>query len=113
MGPVVAPGGTDALIDVAETTVKLAAVPLNFTAVVLVKSVPVTLTCAPSAPEAGEKPVTVGARPGPTGTVGDTVLGPPFMSLTTHCTVFVPSVLQLLVTVGLLGAMVPSPKFQE
>jgi hypothetical protein len=59
--PVIAPSGTVAVIDVAETTVKLAAsVPLNWTAVVPVKLVPVIYTVIPTVPRAGKKLVIAG-----------------------------------------------------
>jgi len=60
--PVVAPVGTVAVILVEETTVNvMAAVVLNFTAVAPVKFVPVIVAIAPTAPDVGEKLVTVGA----------------------------------------------------
>ncbi len=60
--PVVAPAGTVVVIDVAETTVKVGcAVPLNFTALALVKLVPVIVTAAPTRPLGGLKDVIVGA----------------------------------------------------
>ena len=43
-----------------EFTVKVAVVPLNFTAVAPVKAVPVITTLAPTAPLVGEMPVMVG-----------------------------------------------------
>jgi hypothetical protein len=58
--PVVAPPGTLVEIPVPETTVKVAGVPLNFTAVVPVKVNPVIVTAAPSAPLVGEKAVIFG-----------------------------------------------------
>jgi hypothetical protein len=60
MVPVVAPPGTVAVICVAELTVNVAAVPLNFTAVAPVKAVPVIVTFVPTAPPVGEKLVMVG-----------------------------------------------------
>jgi hypothetical protein len=57
----VAPDGTVRLIDVADATVKAAAVPLNFTSVAPVKFVPVIVTLAPAAPVAGVKLAIVGA----------------------------------------------------
>src|SRR5437870_2141054 len=51
--PVVAPIGTVALTDVAETTVKLARVPLNFTLVTPVKPLPEMVTALPGGPETG------------------------------------------------------------
>jgi hypothetical protein len=61
IGPVVAPPGTVAEIDVAELTVKLALVPLKVTAVVPVKFVPLIVTLVPTVPLVGEKFVIVGA----------------------------------------------------
>jgi hypothetical protein len=60
IGPLVAPTGTVAVIDVDEFTVKLAAVPLNLTAVAPVKFVPAMATLSPGTPLRGEKPATVG-----------------------------------------------------
>jgi len=60
--PVVAPVGTVAVICVAELTVKLAFVPLNFTAVAPVNAVPVIVTLAPTSPLVGEKLVMVGGN---------------------------------------------------
>ena len=59
--PVVAPSGTLVLICVSEITVKVAAVPLNFTAVAPVKPVPVMVTEAFTNPLVGEKELIVGA----------------------------------------------------
>ncbi len=53
--PVVAPVGTVAEICVAEFTVKLAVVPLNFTALAPLKFAPVIVTLIPTAPLVGEK----------------------------------------------------------
>src|SRR5882672_1999574 len=58
--PVVAPAGTVAWIEVAELTVKLALAPLNATAVVPVKLVPLMVTLVPTGPLAGVKLVIVG-----------------------------------------------------
>jgi len=58
--PVVAPDGTTAVICVGESTVKLAALPLNLTAVAPVNDFPATVTEAPARPVRGEKPVTNG-----------------------------------------------------
>ena len=59
--PVVAPAGTVAVIEVADTTVKLvAAVPLNFTAVTPVNFVPVIVTVAPTLPLSGVNELMVG-----------------------------------------------------
>ena len=61
-GPLVAPLGTVAAIEVAEFTVKLTAlVPLNVTAVAPVKFVPLIVTLLPTGPLAGVKLVIVGA----------------------------------------------------
>ena len=51
--PVVAPRGTVVVIDSAPLTVKLDATPLNFTAVVPVKLVPVIVTVVPTLPDTG------------------------------------------------------------
>ena len=63
--PVVAPVGTVAVICVAEFTVKVALVPLNFTEVVLnpvpLKFVPVIVTVFPTGPLVGVNEVIVGA----------------------------------------------------
>jgi hypothetical protein len=61
IGPVVAPVGTVAVTCVSLLMVNVAAVPLNFTEVAPVKPVPVTVTDDPTAPLAGENPLTVGA----------------------------------------------------
>jgi hypothetical protein len=60
--PVVAPFGTVVPISVAETTVNVAAVPLNVRPVAPVKSVPRILTVAPTLPEVG-RVLTNGPRP--------------------------------------------------
>src|SRR5207247_2499415 len=60
IGPVVAPLGTVAAIDVAEVTVKLALVPSNSTALAPVKLVPLMVTLVPTGPLAGVKLVMVG-----------------------------------------------------
>src|SRR2546425_1133382 len=59
-GPVVAPLGTVAAIEVEELTVKLALVPLKVTAVAPVKLVPVIVTLVPTGPLVGVKLVIVG-----------------------------------------------------
>jgi len=60
--PVVAPFGSGAVIWLSLSTVKVrAAVPLNFTCVVPVKADPLMTTLAPTAPDVGLKPLTVGA----------------------------------------------------
>ncbi len=59
-GPVVAPVGTVAWIDVAVVTVNVAEVPLNVTAVAPVKFVPLIVTLVPTSPLVGEKVVIVG-----------------------------------------------------
>src|SRR2546425_78824 len=61
MGPVVAPLGTVAEIEVEEFTVKLALVPLNRTAEAPVKFVPLSVTGVPTGPLVGVKLVIVGA----------------------------------------------------
>ena len=68
--PDVAPTGTTAEIVVSDTTVKAAATPLNETAVALAKFVPVIVTAAPAAADAGVKLATVGAA----ANVADTVV---------------------------------------
>ena len=60
-GPLLAPAGTVAVIIVAELTVKVAALPLNATAVAPLKLVPVTVTDIPTPPLAGLNVVIVGA----------------------------------------------------
>src|SRR5438445_5978851 len=60
-GPVVAPLGTVAEIEVEEVAVKLALVPLNRTAEAPVKFVPVIVTGVPTGPLVGVKLVIVGA----------------------------------------------------
>src|SRR5439155_605543 len=60
-GPLVAPLGTVAAIEVAEFTVKLLLVPLNVTAVAPVKVVPLIVTLVPTGPLGGVKLVIVGA----------------------------------------------------
>jgi hypothetical protein len=65
IAPEVAPDGTvaDNWVELAtENTV--AEVPLNFTEVAPVKFDPLTVTCVPTGPEDGLKPVTVGAEGG-------------------------------------------------
>ena len=63
IGPVVAPEGTVAVICVAEFTVKLEDVPLNFTAVAPVKFAPVMVTVVPIVPLVGVKLVIDGPVP--------------------------------------------------
>src|SRR6185295_10062586 len=58
--PVVAPAGTLVSMRTAETTVKLAAVPLKRTLVVPRKFVPFTVTAVPTGPLAGVNEVIVG-----------------------------------------------------
>ena len=59
--PVVAPVGTAAVMDVADTTVNfVAAVPWNLTVVAPVKLVPVIVTVVPTGPDAGVNDVIVG-----------------------------------------------------
>jgi len=60
--PVVAPVGTTAVMLVAETTVKVAGLPLKLTAVVVLRLVPVSVTTVPAGPEVGESLVTVGGK---------------------------------------------------
>jgi hypothetical protein len=68
--PVVAPGGTTALIEVLpQLEIDVAAVPLNFTVLALCvvpKFVPVIVTVAPTAPDVGERLVIVGVAALPT-----------------------------------------------
>src|SRR6185295_12556960 len=59
--PVVAPEGTVASMRIAETTVKLAVVPLNRTLVVPVRFVPLIVTAVPTGPLVGLNDVIVGA----------------------------------------------------
>jgi hypothetical protein len=63
IGPVVAPAGTLALIWLSDWTVKVAAVPLKATALAPPRPVPAMLTWVPAGPEAGVKPVRLGALP--------------------------------------------------
>jgi hypothetical protein len=60
-GPVVAPDGTVVVIEVAETTVNVAVVPLNFTPVTPVKLDPVMVTAVPTGPMVGENDVITGS----------------------------------------------------
>ena len=60
--PVEAPFGTVAVICVAESSVNVAAIPLNFTLLVAVKFVPVIVTCVPCRPLVGVKEVSVGGK---------------------------------------------------
>jgi hypothetical protein len=62
MRPVVAPGGTVAVMRVLEFTVKVAWAPLNVTEVTAVKFVPVMVTVVPAGPDVGVNDVTVGTR---------------------------------------------------
>src|SRR3989442_11888715 len=55
MASVVAPVGTVAVMEVSETTAKLAGTPLNLTAVAPVKFVPVIVTTVPTGPKVGVK----------------------------------------------------------
>jgi hypothetical protein len=57
--PVVAAAGTVALIRVASTTLNTADVPLNVTRVAAVKPPPEMVTCVPTRPDVGLKPVMV------------------------------------------------------
>ena len=59
--PLVAPAGTVVRMAVSEFTVKVAAVPLNFTAVAPVKAVPVSITAVPTRPLVGFRDVMAGA----------------------------------------------------
>ncbi len=61
IGPVVAPVGTTAAIEESEPTLKLAAVPLNFTELAPVNPDPAMLTEVPLGPLAGEKELILGA----------------------------------------------------
>ena len=61
--PVVAPGGTVAVIFVSELTVNVAVVPLNFTAVAPENPVPLIVTEVPTGPLFGENEVIVGPAP--------------------------------------------------
>src|SRR3989442_337907 len=61
IGPLVAPLGTVAAIEVDEFTVKPALTPLNRTALAPVKLVPLMVTLVPTPPLAGEKLLIVGA----------------------------------------------------
>jgi hypothetical protein len=59
--PVVAPVGTVATIEVADLTLNVAVVPLNFTAFVPTKFLPVTVTLIPTFPLVGDNRVITGA----------------------------------------------------
>jgi hypothetical protein len=59
--PVVVPSGTVVVIDVPDTTLKVALIPLNLTAVASVKFVPVIVTLVPTDPIVGVKEVMVGS----------------------------------------------------
>src|SRR5207247_4393398 len=61
IGPVVAPAGTSARIEVAESTMKPALTVLKVTAVAPVRLVPVIVTMVPAGPLAGVKLAMVGA----------------------------------------------------
>src|SRR5581483_3943911 len=58
ISPAVAPTGTTAVIWVGESTVKLAVVPLNLTAVAPLKLLPVIITEVPTTPPAGMELIT-------------------------------------------------------
>jgi hypothetical protein len=74
--PVVAPDGTVAVTSVAETTLKVAALPLKVTDVVPVRSVPRTMTVVPTAPIVGTVS-TNGPRPTDMLKIVPSLLGPP------------------------------------
>jgi hypothetical protein len=95
MGPVVAPVGTVAVICVAELTVKTAVVPLNFTAVVPAKFVPVITTDLPTLPTVGENDVMVGM---PVRMVKSALL-------TTEPTVFVTVILPVVAPTGTVAVI--------
>ena len=61
MGPVLAPLGTVAVIWVEDINVKLAVVPLNFTAVAPVNPEPLMVTLAPTAPLVGVRLLILGS----------------------------------------------------
>lgn len=65
IGPLVAPVGTVAVICVAESTVNCASVLLNLTEVAPVKPSPVIVTCVPTPPEVGLKPLMNSEPPPP------------------------------------------------
>jgi hypothetical protein len=60
IGPLEAPAGTVAVMAIAEFTAKLALVPLNSTAVAVVKFVPLIVTLVPTGPLVGVKLEMVG-----------------------------------------------------
>lgn len=68
IGPVVAPGGTMAVIWVADSTLKFALTALKVTTVAPVKFVPLMVTEVPIAPLVGEKLAIVGVSSGSTRT---------------------------------------------
>ena len=74
IGPVLPPLGTEAVICVAELTVKLVLFPLNVTAVVPAKFVPLMMTDVLTGPLVGEKLEMVGA--GTTVNVGPVAVPP-------------------------------------
>ena len=74
--PVVAPGGTPAVIFVPLFTVKVADVPLNFTELAPVKFVPVMATLVPVVPVVGVKLVIVGALAVTVKALGEAALPP-------------------------------------
>jgi hypothetical protein len=75
--PLEAPAGTMAVICVAEFTVKPAAAPLKATAPTPMKPVPVSVTLAPTGPEPGANPLSVGAGLGVTLKLAALVTLPP------------------------------------
>jgi hypothetical protein len=64
IGPLVAPAGTTAVSCVSEPWVKVAAAPLNVTAVAPVRCAPVMSTVAPAVALCGEKLATLGGKTG-------------------------------------------------
>lgn len=78
-GPVVAPGGTVAVVWLSEFTVKVAAAPLNITEAAPVKALPLIVTDDPGQPELGVNDETVGAGGGTGGGIGRGVAVAPLL----------------------------------
>jgi hypothetical protein len=78
--PVVAPVGTAVVINAAETTVNVAAVPLKVMLVASVRSVPRILPAAPTLPEAG-RVLTNGPRPTDRLKIVPSLLAPPLQAV--------------------------------
>lgn len=79
IGPVVAAGGTVAVIWLSELTVKAAAAPLNVTEVAPVNAVPLIVTEDPGQPELGVNEETAGGGGGTGGGIGRGVAVDPLL----------------------------------